>query len=384
MKRSVLGVLFLTVVVDLLGFGIVLPLLPRYAKDYGVSGVDIGILLASFSAMQFLFAPVWGRLSDRYGRRPLLMLGLGGSVVSYTLFAFATNYQMLLWSRMAAGVFGATIGTAQAYIADVTGHEDRGKQMALIGAAFGVGFTIGPAIGGLSYAWWGMKAPGLIAAGFSLVALLMAWKRLPEPERHVEVRERRLFDFAALRHAFVTKTLPLILLLQVIATFCFANFEGTLALLTDVRWNYDIKANGFIFMYVGFCLLLAQGFIVRRFMPKVGEERFVVLGCIVLGAGLLGIALKMPPLAILPVAVLGFSMLSPSLSSLLSRRTPADMQGEILGLGQSGLALARILGPYVGNVAFVVSPEMPYWIAAAIMGGAFLMALRLLVPIHKA
>ncbi len=370
---------------DLLGFGIVLPLLPLYAKDFGVSGAQIGILLASFSAMQFLFAPVWGRLSDRYGRRPLLMLGLAGSVASYTLFAFATSYSMLLWSRVAAGVFGATIGTAQAYIADVTGHADRGKQMALIGAAFGVGFTIGPAIGGLSHAYLGAMAPGLIAAGFSLLALLMAWKKLPEPERHVEGEERKLFDSKALRHAFATKTLPLILLLSAIATFCFANFEGTLALLMRERRGYpDIKATAFMFMYVGFCLLIAQGFIVRRFMGRVGEERFAVLGCLVLGGGLLGIALQMPPLAILPVAVLGFSMLSPSLSSLLSRRTPANMQGEILGLGQSGLALARIFGPYVGNVAFFVSPERPFWIAAAIMAVAFLMALRLLVPIHKA
>ena len=363
---------------DLLGFGIVLPLLPRYAELYDVSGAAIGLLFASFSLMQFLFAPLWGRLSDRYGRRPLLMLGLFGSVLSYTLFAFANSYALLLVSRLAAGLFGATIGTAQAYIADVTGHHDRGKEMALIGAAFGVGFTIGPAVGGLSHGWWGPAAPGLIAAGFSLLALLMAWKKLPEPQKKSEPRERKLLDFAALKHAFATPTLPLILGLAAVSTFAFANFEGTLARLSEKRWGYDITQNGFIFAYVGFCLLMAQGFIVRRFMPKVGEARFAVLGCLVLGAGLAGIGMQYRPLAILPVAVLGFSMLSPSLSSLLSRRTPAHMQGEILGLNQSGLAMARILGPWAGNIWFDRSPESPFWISAVFMGVAFLGALTLL------
>jgi DHA1 family tetracycline resistance protein-like MFS transporter len=208
----------------------------------------------------------------------------------------------------------------------------------------------------------------------------MAWRKLPEPERRGPARARRMFDFGALRHAFSTATLPLILLLSVVATFCFANFEGTLARLTKARWDYDIQANGFIFTYVGFCLLVAQGFVVRRLMGRVGESRFVVSGCVLLAGGLAGIGWQWPPLLILPVAVLGFSMLSPSLSSLLSRRTPAHMQGEIMGLNQSGLALARILGPYAGNIWFDLSPETPFWIAAAIMGAAFVASLRLLAP----
>jgi multidrug resistance protein len=372
-RRSALGVLFLTVVVDLLGFGIVLPLLPRYAEQFQANGLEIGLLFASFSGMQFLFAPWWGKLSDRYGRRPLIMIGLFGSVVSYTVFAFADTYALLLASRIAAGLFGATIGTAQAYIADITGHEDRGKQMALIGAAFGVGFTLGPSIGGLSYAFVGRPAPGLVAAALSLIAFLLAWRVLPEPERHLPPQRRPLLQFTALRHAFSTKTLPTILALSVQSTFCFAVFEATLARLTDARWGYDIRQNGFVFTYVGFCLLVAQGYVVRKFMRRVGELNFAVLGTILLAAGLGGIALG-GALAILPVAVLGFAMISPSLASLLSQRTPAHMQGEILGLGQSGLALARILGPWLGNVLFDLTPETPYWVAMGVMlvtaGGA--------------
>lgn len=379
MKRSSLGVLFLTVVIDLLGFGIVLPLLPRYAELYDASKPAIGLLFASFSAMQFLFAPIWGRLSDRHGRRPLIMLGLAGSVASYLLFAFASSFALLLISRIAAGIFGATIGTAQAYIADVTGHEDRGKEMALIGAAFGVGFTIGPSIGGLAHHYGGVMAPGFVAAALSLVALLMAWRALPEPERHIPPKQRKLFDYTALRHALTLRTIPTILFLQIVATFCFANFEATLALLTKVRWDYDIRGNGFIFTYVGFWLMLCQGVLVRRLLPRIGEGRMVVLGALILGLGLLAIAATdAGALLILPIATLGFSLLSPSLASMLSLRTPADMQGEIMGLGQSGLALARILGPAIGLALFAITPETPYWISAAIMAVALLASFSLL------
>ena len=354
-----------------------LPLLPRYARDFNASYGEIGLLLASFSAMQFLFAPVWGRLSDRFGRRPLLMLGLAGSMASYVLFAVAHTYTLLLVSRILAGIFGATIGTAQAYIADVTGKEDRGKQMALIGAAFGIGFTFGPAVGGLADHYIGVWAPGAIAALFSADALLLAWRVLPEPERHVPPHDRKMFDFRALRHAATRPIVLLILGLQVLTVFCFANFEGTLALLTKVRWDYDTRGNGFLFMYVGFWLLVCQGFVVRRFMSRVGEANFAIMGTLLLAGGLLGIALQGPPLLVMPVAVLGFSMISPSLASLLSSNAPDHMQGEVLGLGQSGNALARIFGPYAGNLLFAIEPERPYWIAAALMGVGFVLALSL-------
>jgi len=381
LKRSAIGVLFLTVFIDLLGFGIVLPLLPRYADMFNASPREIGILLASFSAMQFLFSPLWGRLSDRYGRRPLLMLGLAGSCVSYVIFAFATTWTVLLVSRMLAGIFAATIGTAQAYIADVTGKENRGKEMALIGAAFGIGFTMGPTIGWLAHDFIGQEWPGLVAAAFSFVAFLLAWKKLPEPERHVERRPRMLFDATGWKHAMSTPGVPLILLLQIVAVFCFANFEGTLAIVTKDKWGKGIQGNGLLYTYVGFCLLVAQGFLVRRFMPRVGERAFAQFGCLLLGAGLLGIAVGGSSMAIvlpvLAVAALGFAMISPSLSSLLSLHTPHDIQGSVLGIGQSGLALARILGPYVGFELLGRSVDLPYWVGAGIMGAAFVAALML-------
>ncbi len=387
MKRSAIGVLFLTVFIDLLGFGIVLPLLPRYADDFNASPTSIGILFASFSAMQFLFAPMWGRLSDRYGRRPLIMIGLAGSMVSYTIFAFATTYTMLLVSRILAGVFAATIGTAQAYISDVTGREDRGKEMALIGAAFGIGFTLGPTIGWLAYDFIGPRWPGFVAAGFSAVALLMAWRKLPEPERHVERRARKWFDAAGWRHAFKTPGVPLVLLLQIVAVFCFANFEGTLAKITKDKWSYGIRGNGLLYTYVGFCLLIAQGYLVRKYMPRVGERNMARAGCLLLGLGLFGIALGGASmgvvLPVLALAAFGFAMISPSLSSLLSLHTPQEIQGEVLGIGQSGLALARILGPYIGYMLLERSVDLPYWVGGGLMVLAFAASLMLRPPPHR-
>ncbi len=391
MKKSPLVVLFLVVVIDLIGFGLVLPLLPRYAQQYQASGATTGLLQASFSLMQLIFMPMWGRLSDRIGRRPVLMVGLAGSVLSYGLFGIADSLTLLFISRIAAGVFGATIGTAQAYIADVTTQANRGKGMAVIGAAFGLGFAIGPTIGGLAHDNLGSAAPGLIASGLSLFAFIFAWRSLPEPERRASSHRGGLFGGDGVRHALATPTLPLVIALQCIATFAFANFEGTLSLLTKVKWDYDPTHNGFLFSYVGICLLVFQGAVVRRQMPRVGELNFIVAGTAVLAAGLCGVALVTSAnqaLAVLAVAVLGFSMLTPSLSSVLSRRTPASLQGEVLGIGQSGLALARILGPFVGmslmgirhpapDLTEAATPERPYWFAAIVMGIAIVGAIVL-------
>jgi DHA1 family tetracycline resistance protein-like MFS transporter len=401
--KSPLVVLFLIVVIDLIGFGIVLPLLPRYATEYHATPVMTGVLMASFSAMQFFFAPFWGRLSDRRGRRPILMVGLFGSIVSYTMFGLAdplsrwlhghvpalqdvlgmdenaVQVYVLLASRIAAGFFGATIGAAQAYIADVTKPEERGRGMALIGAAFGIGFTIGPAIGGIA-AGWHRYAPGFIAAGLSAFAFVLAAGSLAEPPQHGTRAEKSLFDLTAVRHALATPTIPLILGLQFIATFAFANFESTLSLQTQARWGYNERENGLVFAYVGLCLVVAQGAVVRRLMPKVGELRFVVQGALLMAVGLAGVGFA-PSLAwlliALLVAVLGFAMVTPSLSSLLSRRTSATTQGEILGLGQSMLSLARILGPLMGNVLFGWAFALPDVVAANLVLVAFLGALVL-------
>lgn len=374
--------IFLTVVIDLLGFGIVLPLLPLYADAWHASHVVIALLFVSFSGLQFVSAPLWGRLSDRIGRRPVVLTGLVGSVLSYVLFGIAAGNQalgLLFASRLTAGVFGGTISTAYAYIADVTTADQRGRGMALIGMAFGVGFTLGPAIGGFGHSLH-PAAPGFIAAGFSLIALFFAATRLPEPERHRSPEHRTWLDVGAFRDAMRTRSVPLILGLGFLTVTCFALMETTLGLLAKDRFQLAYLRVGLLFAYLGFCSALAQGFVVRRFMTRVGEQRFILLGTGILVLGMVGFALA-PSLGWLiglaPLAVLGFAMITPSLNSLLSRRSAADMQGGVLGVNQSLQSLARIVGPMIGLPLLGISTPLPFWTAAGLTAVCLMMGMVL-------
>jgi MFS family permease len=314
----------------------------------------------------------------------MILLGLFGSCASYLVFAFAKTYAVLLASRILAGLFAATIGTAQAYMADVTGPEGRGRGMALIGAAFGLGFTFGPVVGAFSHELLGPAWPGLVAAALSATAFVCALRMLPEPENHRPVERRAPISGRAWQRAFTMPGVPLVIGLSFLATFCFAAFEGTLALLTKDKWDADILRNGFLFTYVGFVLLIAQGWFVRKYLPRVGERRFAQIGCALQGAGLFGIAAGGTELAwalpVLAVAVFGFAMITPSLSSLLSRHAGAGEQGEVLGVGQSAQSLARIFGPYLGNILLGISVGMPYWVSGGLMVLGLAAALRLAPP----
>ena len=370
-EKPALGALFLTVVIDLLGFGIVLPLLPLYADDYGAAPALIGLLFASFSATQFLTAPLWGRWSDRVGRRPVILLGLVGSALSYFLFAMSTRLpQPMLWlfvSRIAAGVFGGTISTAYAYIADVTDVSNRGRGMALIGMAFGVGFTIGPALGGLGHAIDPI-APGLLATAFSLIALYVAWKRLKEPVRHRPHGRRTWLDLSSVQRALGTRSVPALLLTIAVAVTCFALMESTLGLLGRRVYEFSITEIGWLFTYLGFWIAFTQGFLVRRFLPRVGERRMAIGGAILLALGLLLFSVDASVLylaCVAPVSVLGFGMIVPSVNAMISLRTDPTTQGEIMGLSQSLQSLARIIGPVAGLSLFGIRWPLPFYAGAA-------------------
>ena len=374
--------IFLTVVIDLLGFGIVLPLLPLYADEWKASPTTIAMLFTAFSALQFLSAPLWGRLSDRIGRRPVILIGLAGSCASYALFAVAAIDQLLMLlfiSRITAGIFGGTISTAYAYIADVTTTEERGRGMALIGMAFGIGFTLGPAVGGFGHAIH-PTAPGIIAAALSLVAFLYAWRKLPEPEGHKPAPRRSWLDLGAFRDAMRAETVGLILLLVFIGVTCFSLMESTVGLLGKRVYELKFHEIGLLFTYLGFWTAFTQGFIVRRYMKRVGEQRYVVIGTIILGGGMAAFALA-PSLtwliALSPLAVLGFGMVQPSLNSLLSRRSAKDVQGGIMGVNQSLQSLSRIVGPLIGLPLFGIDSRLPFWAGAGMMGLCLIGALAL-------
>ncbi len=398
MRKSPLLAVFLTVVIDLLGFGIVLPLLPLYGEAFDARGITLSLLFISFSAMQFVASPIWGRFSDRFGRRPIILIGLTGSVASYTLFGLAPGMSAaLFWlfvSRIVAGVFGGTISTAYAYIADVTTTKERGRGMALIGAAFGIGFTLGPTIGGLGYEHLGPGAPGYIAAGFSFVALLFAAFRLPEPERHAEHRARSWFDLDAFRTAMRTPAVGTILMTGFVSVGCFALLEATLSVLAKHRYQLGIGQIGLLFSYFGLWSAVNQGYVVRKMMKRMGERTLILWGPVLLGAGLLvigaasvlleqldlGFGWRLAALLVIaPLPVLGFGMIMPSLNSLLSRATDPTTQGGVLGVNQSLQSLSRIIGPFVGLSLFYVNDAVPFLLGAVTM----LLAMGLAVKIRR-
>jgi DHA1 family tetracycline resistance protein-like MFS transporter len=388
--RSPLLFIFLTVFIDLLGFGIVIPLLPIYSKAFDSSGLETGLLFSCFSGMQLLFAPLWGRLSDRIGRRPVLIGSLLGTAASYALFAHANSMGMLYASRLLAGFFGANISVAQAYIADVTEGKDRAKGMGMIGAAFGLGFTFGPLIGGLLSRVGHVEGqlpavPGYAAALLSLAAALFGLWKLPEPARHEG--GSRAFGMGQLREAFGNGRIGLLLLLNFCNITAFACFETMFiyfglakfpaafdqgAAVAHPTMDDVLRAApvaGTYLFGVGVISAIIQGGLIRRLVPRFGETRLAIAGPAILGVAL-GIVGGAPSWALVICGCIlmpcGFGLSNPSVNGLLSRAVPPERQGAFLGLNQSGGSLARLLAPAIAGTLFTsFGPESPFFAASA-------------------
>jgi MFS family permease len=368
-KRSPLAVLFLTVFVDLLGFGIVIPILPTYAVTFGASAQLVTLLGAVYSATQLLFAPLWGRLSDRVGRRPIIVLSALGSAGAYLCFGLAESLALLFVARAVGGACGANISAAQAYIADVTGPEDRARGMSIIGAGFGLGFTFGPALGGLGAHALGASAPFFIAAGLALANAVWAFLALPEPVRHRAAPPRSLSSFG---DAFRLPRLAVFLVVFFVVVFAFSIMEQTFVLYTHARFGLGELENGLVFTFIGLVLSLTQAFATRRLVARFGELRLVVAGTafMALGIGMIPLA---GGLAALLAATLflafGNALNSPSLMATISKAAPGTRQGEMLGVAQSIGALGRIAGPAAGGALFEATRghRLPYVVAAALM-----------------
>lgn len=396
-RRGSLLVIFLTVFIDLLGFGMVIPLLPIYADQFTVdeSGWQLGALMASFSVMQFFCAPLWGRLSDRIGRRPVLMIGLAGSVAFYLLFGIATIYKsltLLFVARIGAGIAGATISTAQAYIADTTSLENRAKGMALIGMGFGLGFTFGPLIGFLAVPNESAEPgpwPGYAAAILSAIALGLAVFLLPESKRpDSEAAGRKIFDPHAFRVAMSIPSVALILVAMFVCIFSFGNFETTLSMLikggenaADSPFEFSWRGVCLTYAFIGFTLAMVQGGVVRRLAGRISEGTLAATGALieVVGFGLMLAAISSGSTGMLfgalAVVVTGFSFMQPNLNALLSRRSDPKKQGMILGVGQSVSSLARIFGSGLGIPLLKMQLAMPYYVATGLMGLGLLLVI---------
>lgn len=408
--RSARLIVFLVVFIDLLGFGLVLPLLPRFGDAFlrdlippelqmPWAGIVLGLMYSTFSGMQFLFAPVWGRLSDRVGRRPILLLGLLGSVVFYAIFGVASELgthgwpglglTLLFLARLGQGLAGATIATAQAVIADTTPPERRSRGMALIGAAFGIGFAFGPLIGAGALAALPQLegGPGFAAALLSLLALGLGLRLLPETRRPgVAGMHRRWLDWRGLRTALGLPGVGLLVGIFFLATFAFANFEATISLLFRDALGSGNKDNFYLFAYVGLTLLVSQGVFYQMLARRgLSELTFISLGMGLLILGMLGLAAaagfaaelgSVRPgylwggmLVDLQILVTGFAFLTPSVQALISRRTDPARQGEVLGINQSAAALARIVGPLLGLSLYKLTSAhlLPYAVATGLL-----------------
>jgi DHA1 family tetracycline resistance protein-like MFS transporter len=370
---SPLVIIFVTVFIDLLGFGIIIPLLPFYAESFGASAFTIGLLGTSFSLMQFLFSPVWGRWSDRIGRKPIILVGLMGSCLSYLGLALSTSLSLLFVARIIGGIAGANIPTAQAYIADVTTPENRARGMGMVGAAFGLGFIFGPALGGV-LSRISPEAPMWFASALCFANFVAAWFLLPE-SRSVDASTRSLGRMEAFRHAFTKPTLLLLLALYFIVTLAFSGFEATFALFSEAKFGYTASTIGFVFAFIGVILAIVQGVLVGKVVKVISERRLIPLAilAISLGIGLIPFVWNVPTLlGALFVLAVGMGFNNPSLSSMVSRLADPNDQGGILGLASSLASLGRVVGPAFGGYLYdAYGMTTPYLTAAALMMLAF-------------
>ncbi len=379
--KSALLLIFLTVFIDLLGFGIIIPVLPQCASDFGADPQAVGYLVMSYSLMQFFLTPVWGRLSDSLGRRPVLLVSLAASAIGYVVWGMAGTLLMLFVSRIVAGAGNANIAVAQAYITDVTKPEDRARGMGLIGAAFGLGFTLGPAIGG-ALSFFGFSAIGYVAAGFSALAFLLACFCLPEPDKRSQAgHERFKLEPGFYWKTLSTPTLTTSLLIFFLATFAFANMEATIALLAMSWYHFDKADISWLFTYIGFVMVLVQGGFIGRLAKKYNERPLISIGTVFVMAGLLLVVLlkSIPGLYLsMGLLAIGTSIINPSNQSMTSKLADPEQVGGVLGVGQSLSTLGRVLGPAAGGLAYqYLGAQFPYYFGATVMFAVLLLSFGL-------
>ena len=392
-------ILFAIVVIDLIGFGLVIPLLPFYGERFGASPFAVTVILAMYSLAQLFAAPLWGRLSDRWGRRPILLVSLAGSVVAYLWMGVAYSLWVLFAARFLQGAMAGNIAAAQAYVADVTTPENRAKGMGMIGAAFGIGFIIGPALGGFlaggDPATARLGAPFYVGAGLSALAFLAALVFLKEslpPERRGSIR--RVGRLAAITDKLGRPNLRGLILLSFLVVLAFAGMEVTFAMWAFRQFHWGPLQVGLVFTFVGVISATMQGGLVGRLTKRYGEARLLTTGlaAILLGLLILPAAAGVPLLlASTGLLAVGMGLTQPSLNSLISRRARADEQGEVLGVNQSVGSFARIVGPWLAGLLFeaglrsestvgALGKGAPFFAGAALMAVAIVLAVRVLRP----
>jgi DHA1 family tetracycline resistance protein-like MFS transporter len=389
-RRSPLVFLFVTVFVDMIGYGIVVPLLPFYAGPYASGAALVGLLGSLYAAMQFASGPFLGGLSDRHGRRPILLLCLLGTSLAYLLLGLAQTLTSLLVAVVLAGAVSGTLATAQAYIADSTTKEDRARGLGMIGAAFGLGLIAGPAVGGL-LSLHSLSAPALFASVLALTNCAFGYLTVPEshaPRLRKKVPLLRLDPISQLARILKMRNVRVLLVAVLLLNLALAGLVNNFPLFSQARFGWGTTSNAFFFAFVGVCAVVTQGFLIGRLQPRFGESSLLLGGLALVSLNLLLVSLVPSGVLLYPIVgilALGMGLAIPSLTALISNRTPAEAQGRLMGGLQAILSLAMILGPATAGLAFDhLGIPAPYLIGGALSVLALVVSAADLLPGRKA
>ena len=387
MKKSPLAAILLVVFVDLIGFGMIIPILPLYAKNFAAAEWQIGFLLASYSFMQFIAAPVLGFLSDRFGRKPILLVSLVGSAISYLIMANAQSLTMLFIARIIAGICGASVGTAAAYIADITPPENRSRRMGLIGAAFGVGFVLGPAIGGI-LSHFSTVAPFWFGAALAVINSILVLVALPEPEKHVKRSEAVVQAGPNVLDRTGPSGIPILVVTYFVFIAAFAIVTMIYPQVLDRRFSLNQSQISLVFVFLGLVGALIQGGAIGRLAKRFGDYKLAAAGLILMAIsmGLMPFAQNISLFLLFTFGLaVGNSLAQPTLTAMASRLAAATAQGSVIGTMQSAGSLGRVVGPSAGGFmlgwdrlrAPLEYGNTPFLVGGIVMGLAFLLALTL-------
>lgn len=385
MKSKPIIIIFLTVFLYLLGFGIVIPIIPLLSRDFGATALESGLLMSIYSLMQFIFAPFWGRLSDKYGRRPIILICLVGEGLSYILFAHANTLLGLFIARFFAGLFSGSISTASAYISDITPPEKRSSGMAIIGAAFGLGFVFGPALGGVLVliAQRFSTAPHFEAqfcayfvAALCFANFIFGFFKLKESRDFSATVTKKESRLQLLTRYFKNKTVSPLLVIFLLSSLSMAIMEATLILFMKERFNWDLKTVSFGFAYIGVTIVFTQGYLIRKILPIYGEKQIMRIGLLLMAIGLggIGFASNILWMAVLMTLLgLGSGMVNPATMGSISLLATKEEQGLIMGVTQSMSSLGRIIGPAFGGFLFgALHIEAPFLASGLLALSAFI------------
>ncbi len=383
-EAPALAVLFLVVFINLVGFGLVVPLLPFFAQSLDAAPWQVALLFSAYSLGQFFAEPFWGRLSDRIGRKPVLLMTVIANAVGYLMLAFAPNIWIAIAIRLFTGLGAGNVSTVQGYVADVTPPEKRAGRMGLIGAAFGAGFVAGPGLSGLlvreDIGVLGYQLPIFAACGLAVIAALGVQFLLRESLVRAAVPEARPPFLGGVHDAVASPVVSRVLLVTLIYMAAFSGMESTFGLWTEARYDWGPRQVAWAFMAVGIVSVICQAAVTGRLARRFGESRLLAGGCLIFGLGLLGqvfspVSWGVP--VMMAIGAFGMAMTMPNISALISRATPADRQGAMLGLNMAASSTARILGPIVAGFIFsTVGHDWPMLIGAVLTVPAAIMALN--------